>query len=219
MRSALATVLVCASVGTLGLAAPVQAEDADLTCSHWHGDPAPHYTGPVPVGIVCEYPIAPLVTWTVPAGLTSVRFIVSGADDSGSETKGGEVDASLEVTPGSTLTLKSGGPGEASSVSLEETPLIVAGGGDGVEPNFVTPAASDVETEEPGAPQTGPWPQAGQIWVEWTYFYEGEQTPEEEQTPEGEDPGETTQETLASSEVPPSPSPCRRPASFPASRA
>jgi hypothetical protein len=52
-------------------------------------------------------------TWTVPAGVTSATFDVFGAQG-GDGGKGGEVKATLPVTPGETLQIVVGGMGAAS---------------------------------------------------------------------------------------------------------
>ena len=174
--------LLLACVGALVLAALIRTEDANAACGFWHTDPGPHYTGPLPAGIFCDYSGDPEFTWTVPREATTARFSVFGADDPGSEAAGGHVDAKVELTPGPEITLKVGGEGGASSVRLGEEPLIVAGGGDGVEPNFVAPSAFEVETEEPGAPKGEPWSD-GSINVEWTYWFEGEDLPTEPPVP------------------------------------
>jgi hypothetical protein len=170
MRKALFALLVLASIGAL-TAAPAGAEDVQFGCGYVHGDPAPGYSGPLPVGLDCFQPGE--YTWTVPEeAATTTRFFIDGADDAGKEAAGGHVDARLYLIPGSELTLEVGDEGEASAIRLGEEQLIVAGGGGGVEPNFVTPSAFEVKTEEPGAPATG-W-RDGRITVEWTYWYEGE---------------------------------------------
>src|SRR3954470_5987087 len=53
-------------------------------------------------------------TWTVPAGGTSATFDVFGAQGGGGG-KGGEVKATLPVTPGDALQIVVGGMGAASS--------------------------------------------------------------------------------------------------------
>lgn len=180
MRRALAAIVCVAAVGALAPAAAVGAEDADVSCSHWHYDPEWDYTGPVPVGLTCKHSWGPLVTWTVPPEPTSVRFRVFGAGYPASEVAGGRVEATFEVSPGTELTLEMGGAGEASSVRLDDSPLLVAGGSNGIEPNYVAPSATDVETEEPGGTEAYPWSE-GWIDIEWTYFYEGgsEEPPED----------------------------------------
>lgn len=168
--------LVC--VGMLGLGGLVKADGASAACGHWHVDPLWTYTGPIPVGLFCSHQGNPKYTWTVPDEVTTAHFSVFGADDPEHEVAGGIVEAWLDLVPGSELTLEMGGEGEASVVRLGEEALIVAGGGDGVEPNFVVPSASEVETEEPGAPRTEPFGN-GRIDVEWTYWFEGEEPPVE----------------------------------------
>lgn len=185
MGKALPGVFALICVGALALTSPASAE---TLCAHWHGDPGPSYTGPVPVGISCRHSEAPSTTWTVPEDLTSARFYVDGASDPESQSHGGHVEASLDLTPGSKLTLEMGGPGEASAVRSAEGPLIVAGGGNGEEPNFVTPSAVEVESIEPGDAEGSALDQ-GWISVEWTYFYEGEQGEDEPgEGEQGQDP-------------------------------
>lgn len=181
--------LTLASIGMLTPVASVKAEDANAACAHFHGDPAPGYTGPLPVGLICGHQPAPLATWTVPPLASVTRFGVVGAEDVSGNTRGGRVDATLNLVPGSILTLEMGGDGEASVVRLGNEVLLAAGGGDGIAPNFVTPAATAVESLDPGAPLDYPWPRTGEIWVEWTYFYESPPGEEEESLPEeGEEP-------------------------------
>lgn len=192
MRKALSALLVLASIGALA-AAPAPAEDAELRCASVHGDPAPGYSGPLPVGLDCYQPES--YTWTVPEeAAETTRFIVYGADDAGEGAAGGYVDARLDLIPGSELTLEVGGEGEASVIRLGEEQLIVAGGGNGIEPNFVTPDAFEVAAEEPGAPASS-WAD-GYIYVEWTYWYEGEDPgdpplPEDPPRPENPLPSST----------------------------
>lgn len=177
-----AAALACA--GTLILAPLAKADSADAVCAQTHADPVPGYSGPLPVGIECRHQFAPEVTWTAPPTSTIYRFWVYGAGDSSSETRGGRVVATLDLTPGTTLTLRMGGDGEASAVLLGEEPLLVAGGGDGLEPNYITPTATDSEAEEPGSSEGWPW--EGEIFVEWTRWYEGEDF--EEELPQPQDP-------------------------------
>lgn len=188
MRKAFSALLALASIGVLA-AAPAGAEDAELGCGHFHADPAPGYIGPLPVGLICDQPGN--YAWTVPEeAADTTRFMVYGADGAGEAGSGGHVDARLDLVPGSEVTLEVGDEGEASVIRLGEEQLIVAGGGNGVEPNFVSPAAFEVEAEEPGLTAAGPWPD-GHIYVEWTRWYEGERPadlPQPEDLPRTEDP-------------------------------
>lgn len=191
MRKAFSALLALASIGVLA-AAPAGAEDAELGCGHFHADPAPGYTGPLPVGLICDQPGN--FTWTVPEeAADTTRFMVYGADGAGEEGSGGHVDARLDLTPGSEITLEVGGEGEASIIRLGKEQLIVAGGGNGVEPNFVSPAAFEVKAEEPGTPGADPWPD-GHIYVEWTRWYKGER-PADLPRPEDPSPASTSQAT------------------------
>jgi len=171
MRKVLSTAVALAALA-LCLTPAANAEDANFACAHWHYDPTPGYAGPLPAGIECRHMYAPAVTWTVPDDITEARFYVFGGGDPEAETAGGVVKATLALTPGSALTLEMGDEGEASAVSLEGLPLLVAGGSDGGEPNYVAPAASQVETQEPGAPKAKYWNE-GRIVVEWFRQIEG----------------------------------------------
>jgi hypothetical protein len=119
-------------------------------------------------GFACDYRAElPELTWTVPADVTKAAFFVIGGDHSSG--RGGEVRAELPVTPGETLTLTMGHEGSASRVSRGLTPLLVAGGGDGKEPNYFDPAAGERSAEAPGRPLP-PYPGDGTIYGSW---YEG----------------------------------------------
>jgi hypothetical protein len=59
-----------------------------------------------------------------------------------------------------------GGSGEASSVSHGGEPLLVAGGGDGKEPNYISPEAELLKVEEPGQPP-GKYLGNGRVYIEW----------------------------------------------------
>jgi PASTA domain len=76
------------------------------------------------------------------------------------------VKATIAVVPGETLVLESGGNGAASSVSRDGVRLLIAGGGDGAEPNYVSPAATKTQVIAPGAPITSGVPE-GRIFVTW----------------------------------------------------
>lgn len=129
-----------------------------------HGDPVPDYEGPRLLGIHCSYVSGPIENWTVPA-IAEAEFDLFGASDSVSG-HGGRVKATLAVVPGETLVLESGGNGAASSVSRDGVPLLIAGGGDGAEPNYVSPAATETQVIAPGAPITSGVPD-GRIFVTW----------------------------------------------------
>lgn len=178
MRKAIRALALLACLGILGLGGLAKADDASAACGHWHVDPLSTYTGPVPVGLFCSHQGNPQYTWTVPDEVTAAHFSVSGGDDPVGETTGGHVEARLDLVPGSELTMEMGGEGEATVVRLGEEPLVVAAGGSEAESNFVIPSATEVEIEEPGAPQEEPFTN-GRIDVEWTYWFEGEDPPVE----------------------------------------
>jgi hypothetical protein len=152
--------LVAASLGALWFAVPASA-----SCSMTHGDPPPGYQGPLLYGIHCAYVTGPTESWTVPA-ITEAEFDLFGASDP-IGGHGGRVKATLAVVPGEILVLESGGNGTASSVSRDGVPLLIAGGGDGGEPNYVSPDATKTQVEAPGTPITGNLPD-GQIFVAWS---------------------------------------------------
>lgn len=151
--------LVATIFGILMPAAPASA-----ICSMFHGDPVPGYEGPLLHGIHCSYVSGPTESWTVPA-IKEAEFDLFGASDSVGG-HGGRVKATFAVVPGETLVLESGGNGGASSVSIDGVPVLIAGGGDGVEPNYISPAATKTEVIAPGAPITGSVPD-GHIYVAW----------------------------------------------------
>ena len=161
--------LAAAAVAALWLAPPASAAGSTPeSCATLIADPVPGYAGPMLHGFACDYRAEPPeVTWTVPAGVTEAEFLVIGGDHSSG--RGGEVKAELPVTPGETLTLTMGHEGSASRVSRGPTPLLVAGGGDGKEPNYFDPAASGRSAEAPGRPLP-PYPGDGTIYGSW---YEG----------------------------------------------
>ncbi len=116
-------------------------------------------------GINCDHWDPAEETWTVPAQITKQRFVLRGADDPSGGT-GGVVEATLRLKAGDVITLKVGSEGAASSVSRGAEVLLVAGGGDGAEPNFVSPEAEAVESLEPGGPlEHGAW--NGRIDIRW----------------------------------------------------
>ena len=115
--------------------------------------------------IHCDYSYGPEEIWTVPAQITKPRFLVRGADDAVGGA-GGRVDAKLAVKAGTILDLKMGSNGEASSVSRGGESLLVAGGGSGKEPNFVSPKADLLKAEEPGLP-IGKYLGDGSVFIEW----------------------------------------------------
>lgn len=167
-RRALSWAWALATFVVLCAANPASADPAP--CPQFIGDPAPGYSGSVQ-GIWCRYEDGVPQSWTVPTHVSEASFSVRGADDA-SGAGGGHVEARLALVPGETLTLEAGGNGEASVVTCGGTPIFVAGGGNGVEPNFVTPLATDVKNEAPGGPfhlvvNGVPVRSDGQISVEW----------------------------------------------------
>jgi hypothetical protein len=116
-------------------------------------------------GMSCWYSWGPEETWTVPANITKPKFMVRGADDAvGGD--GGFISAKLSVEAGQILDFKMGGNGAASSVSRDGAPLLVAGGGDGVEPNYLGPDAEPFEVQAPGL-TGGSGVGDGSVLVEW----------------------------------------------------
>jgi hypothetical protein len=104
-------------------------------------------------------------TWTVPGPVVKPRFEVRGADDSIGGA-GGLVEARLPLEAGDVITFRMGDEGAATSVSRGDELLLVAGGGDGVEPNFVAPEADLLGSQDPGG-ELGPTVDDGSIYVEW----------------------------------------------------
>jgi len=115
--------------------------------------------------IGCSYSSGSEETWAVPTRITKPRFSIRGAEDE-IGGKGGFISAKLPVEAGQTLDLKMGGDGAASSVSRGGVPLLVAGGGDGVEPNYIEPEAEPLEVEAPGLP-VGSGVGNGSVFIEW----------------------------------------------------
>lgn len=153
-----------AALGMLWLAPP-----ASSFCSKVISDPGPGYNGPAQRGIACSHDEdGAEELWTVPLAISEARFIVSGSDDP-TAVRGGYVMATLDVSPGETLSLSLGSQGGASFLKRGETLLIAGGGGNGLEPNYVSPGAREVKVQPPGRPN-GPYPANGEIWVSW---YEG----------------------------------------------
>lgn len=115
--------------------------------------------------ISCSYSSGPEETWTVPANITKPRFSVRGAEDE-IGGRGGFISAKLPVEAGQILDLKMGGDGAATSVSRGGVPLLVAGGGDGIEPNYLDPEAEPLDVEAPGLPG-GSGADDGSVFIEW----------------------------------------------------
>ena len=106
----------------------------------------------------------PTPTWKVPPAVTEATFQVWGDDDFRLERIGGYVRARLPLKERERIDLNLGYGGRASSVSREDSVLILAGGGDGQMANFVDPSAQDVSNvpSAPGSPR-----QHGAIDIEW----------------------------------------------------
>lgn len=167
--------LTCLTVAGAALGALWSAAPAFGYCSDLHGDPAPGYSGPLMRGIHCRGGEASSQSqeesWVVPAGITTAEFTVSGGDDL-IGGQGARIEATLAVAPGETLRLLLGGGGGASSVRRGDTPLLVAGGGNGLEPDYVAPAAEAVAIHPRGEPNP-PYPQNGSVFVAWYVDYRG----------------------------------------------
>jgi PASTA domain-containing protein len=147
-RSWLELVLVAAAA----FAALSLPATASAVCSHMIGDPAPGYWGSAQ-GIFCEYEDGMPISWTAPPGITEAVFSARGADDA-ALGRGGRAKGTLPVTPGQTFSLEPGNGGGASIVSLDGVPLLVGAGANGAVANYVTPSASEVESQSAGAPIT-----------------------------------------------------------------
>ncbi len=115
--------------------------------------------------INCSYGSGPEEAWAVPAGITKPMFSVRGAEDE-IGGKGGFISAKLPVEAGQVLNLKMGGDGAATSVGRGGVPLLVAGGGDGIEANYLDPEAEPLEVEAPGLP-AGSGAGNGSVFIEW----------------------------------------------------
>jgi hypothetical protein len=166
-RSLAGLAAIGAMLGSLVLAAPASlADSVPSHCSSGIGDPAPGYEGPLLHGIACDYdPQRPVTEWTAPEDVTSAKFSVYGGDDP-ARGQGGQVEATLAVIPGENLNLVMGNEGGASSVSRKDTPLLVAGGGNDLEGNYVAPEATAVSTQPPDRPNP-PYPRDGSVYVSW----------------------------------------------------
>jgi hypothetical protein len=115
--------------------------------------------------ISCHYESGTDETWTVPAEITEPTFTLTGADDELGGS-GGFLSAKVAVTSGDEFHLILGGEGAASSVSRNGAALLIAEGGSGEEPNYVSPEAQLLASEEPGQPLKGA-PLNGSITIEW----------------------------------------------------
>jgi hypothetical protein len=144
-----------AMLSTLYLASPTSA-----ACSSVIFDFAPGLHA-----VSCDHWSGSEETWTVPGNITKPEFGVRGADDAVGG-RGGFIRAKLPVEAGETLDLRMGGDGAASAVSRGGESLLVAGGGDGIEPNSISPEAEPLEVEAPGQP-VGPGIGDGSVFIEW----------------------------------------------------
>jgi len=136
------------------------AAPASAACSSVIADFVPGFHG-----ISCHYADGPEQIWTVPTGITKPKFSILGADDAVGG-RGGFVSARLPVEAGELINLKLGTDGEASSVSRDGEELLVAGGGNGAEPNYLSPEAEVLEVKEPGEP-LAPNIGNGAAYLEW----------------------------------------------------
>jgi PASTA domain-containing protein len=148
-----------AVVGVM-LAAGCLAAPAAGACGHFHADFVPGNQG-----LACFYGDGLEETWTVPPKITKPELRLYGADDA-TGGSGGRVRVKMPVISGETLEIDLGGNGAASSIGRNGEPLLVAGGGDGKEPNYVSPEAELIEVEEPGQPP-GEWIGNGAVSIEW----------------------------------------------------
>src|SRR5829696_897783 len=93
--------------------------------------------------------------WVVPFGVHEATFNVRGSDEIfPTGWQGGHVAAKLPLTPHEVLQLNLGFEGRASWISRTAVRLLVAGGGDRQEPNYVVPGAKDVIDEPAHPPET-----------------------------------------------------------------
>src|SRR5208282_2311838 len=100
-----------------------------VTATSALADPSPCGTAGVAGVSSCSYSTAGTDTFTVPTGITSVTFVVAGAEGGEAAGRslsglGGEVTATLGVSPGEVLQVNVGGQGGAPA-SIENG----AGGG------------------------------------------------------------------------------------------
>jgi hypothetical protein len=136
------------------------ASSASASCGTVIADFDPGYNA-----IACHFSSGSEETWTVPAHITKPRFSVRGADDTVGGG-GGFLSAKLPLKEGETIDLRMGADGGSSSVSRGGELLLVAGGGDGADANYLSPEAEPLEVEEPGQP-VGPSVGDGSVYVEW----------------------------------------------------
>jgi hypothetical protein len=146
---------LCAFLGLLLLAPPAFA-----ACASYHPDPVP----PGFHGMVCSYATGPTENWTVPPNIATPKITLRGAGTEAGGT-GGLIQARLPVVSGEILEIALGNDGGASSISRSGNPVLVAGGGDGVEPNYVDPSAKVSDVVEPG--QAGGSLGNGSVYIEW----------------------------------------------------
>ncbi len=158
------------AVGMIALLGPASAS---AICQEGHVD----YTPKFEHVLDCEHSEGPVTTWDVPARVFRAEFWLHGGDALDG-TDGGTVRAVVWVTPGNTLRLEMGGPGEASSVSWSGIPLLVAGDGDGATPNHVSYGAKVISVTAPGG---GPDDSVEEGWMSLTW--EGNPDPPPEPFP------------------------------------
>jgi hypothetical protein len=116
-------------------------------------------------GTSCNFATGAEESWTVPAASTKPTFKLHGADDALGGT-GGFLEAELPAVAGDVFQIDLGVEGGASSASRNDEALLIAEGGGGSNPNFVSPEARLLDSEEPGQPLEGA-PADGSVVIEW----------------------------------------------------
>jgi len=158
-------------IAVTALIALCSAAPAWSACVIPSNPPAVGYVGPIYSGYVCfdldGQPDETTETWIVPAEASEIVFSLFGAD-APAGGRGGAVHATMAVTPGEALELEVGTAGGASSVRRAGVDLLVAGGGDGLKPNYVAPGATAVSVEPPGRPNLL-LPSNGSIAANWEW--------------------------------------------------
>jgi hypothetical protein len=149
-----------AILGSL-LGALYLAPSALAICASYHGDPGP----PGFHGLACHFETGSTESWTVPPNSATPRITLYGAGDAVGGS-GGRVEVKLPVVSGETLELVLGSQGSASSIVRSGSPVLVAGGGDGREANYIDPSAEVIDIEAPGQP-AGRFPGNGSVYIEW----------------------------------------------------
>ncbi len=152
--------ILVAATALLGVL--VIAPSASASCGMIIVDPPP----PGFHNFFCSHGAGAVESWTVPDKITRPEFILRGADDAVGGA-GGLVHVKMPVTAGETLEIHRGVNGAATSITKSGgEALLVAGGGNGDEGNYVDPSAEVIETEAPGGPG-GKWPLDGSVYVGW----------------------------------------------------